>query len=957
MKQSSLSEGAMISEGLQEMQEEERDTAAALKQLESLFAQLRDAGGYPNWEQIVSSIDSQYWADPKFIEQVVDKFQHERGMSQLFGLLPLGIQADVGVQKAFFLMRDFDILRVPKSVLERCDKGLVLEYWFAPGRHAHFENFPWSLYDSKEKKKILIDQLSSKEIPPPGNVAMMNIYGSEMSLLVTSLTGKREAFEGVFTDAEWNELIRDVYDGNPDFFSYEVMGGEYKNVLQYFSTDEIRQKISRGNEYGKDRLMYRLSIPQLRAFEFGELDVEDYKAHFEATASNLTDGFSGYEEIESEDREWLLSTLKHRAILYHPDAQDFIASKLPDLLQRLPAKEVESTLSILKIFCDRVDGFSIRNFELSCDARVNILCKGILETQPAIAKLVMDQLLDRVDQFDQGENELMNIICPDEASAKIFRQLMVETGAKFNDFFAFYLDASFGREGGELKGSTLPLSERPYIIDFVRNKIPWVLSLLQTFSHRVEAGDSPEAVAQEMIAAVGEKIHTIEGGEWDNEFLTEEGIGFVTHVFPPAVGVSRHEYRGLIQTREGRQDDVPLEWESFQGKEARFALGKWDINEGEKFSDKPWELMADVVREVNQKKIVGDGDGEGNANQNVIDVGSAQVVEFGRKLLEILVKKDAALQDEALRFGYALHLARGGMKLIPAASEREEAVALFEWSKDGLRDIADAALTAYSTIDPDGFNKQIQDALKTDISPKAKKTAVRSIIGVMKSNMGQEEKTQRVKDIFQRFGVVCDTDTVFKMWEYTEDIENGAELVEKIADIVNAKLDAANAQRTHAGKLSSVISQKIMGADGPAMQRELEKWKFVEEAEGGEELVVKFRITKERVHSVVGLNMGVCVAVDQQLWNKEDFSNVVMFGEDGIARGGMHFEIVSDNGERYLSLPGINPNLTILREVNAEKVYDAMIDFSKQCAREIGARQFLFLLINISIQIVEKCKQ
>jgi len=132
-----------------------------------------------------------------------------------------------------------------------------------------------------------------------------------------------------------------------------------------------------------------------------------------------------------------------------------------------------------------------------------------------------------------------------------------------------------------------------------------------------------------------------------------------------------------------------------------------------------------------------------------------------------------------------------------------------------------------------------------------------------------------------------------------------------------------------------------LGGDADGMKHEMAKWDFIEGAEGGEERKLQFEITKKKLHAAAGMNMGVCVAVDDKLWNKREFMNVVLFADDGIARGGMHFEIVRDDSKTYLSLPGINPNMTALREVDAQKLTDAMLDFARDAARAMGAESVL----------------
>jgi hypothetical protein len=125
------------------------------------------------------------------------------------------------------------------------------------------------------------------------------------------------------------------------------------------------------------------------------------------------------------------------------------------------------------------------------------------------------------------------------------------------------------------------------------------------------------------------------------------------------------------------------------------------------------------------------------------------------------------------------------------------------------------------------------------------------------------------------------------------------------------------------------------------MQKEMAKYEFKEGAEGGVAKKLRFEVSKKLAHSVAGLNMGVCIAVDDELWNKKEFSNVILWDENGIARGGFHTEIVTEGEDKYLSLPGINPSSSLLDSVDPNQLYDGIIEYAKEMAEKIGAKGLL----------------
>ena len=260
-----------------------------------------------------------------------------------------------------------------------------------------------------------------------------------------------------------------------------------------------------------------------------------------------------------------------------------------------------------------------------------------------------------------------------------------------------------------------------------------------------------------------------------------------------------------------------------------------------------------------------------------------------------------------------------------------------EWASDSMRDTIDTALNSYRAADPNRFEQEVFEATKRELKPKARKGAVGAIAGILRSkSMLNDKKVERIRAVLEGIGLTVEGDLLADFREASEGVETDA-LHNAVDSYVGTLLEETRGVARQAGKVSSVIVSKILGGESGAMKSEMDKWAFVEGAEGGLQRKLQFEITKKRLHAVAGMNMGVCVAVDDRLWNKPEFMNVVLFADDGVARGGMHFEIVSSDGKKYLSLPGINPSLAALREVDAKKLTQAMLEYAKDCARAIEA--------------------
>jgi len=323
---------------------------------------------------------------------------------------------------------------------------------------------------------------------------------------------------------------------------------------------------------------------------------------------------------------------------------------------------------------------------------------------------------------------------------------------------------------------------------------------------------------------------------------------------------------------------------------------------------------------------------------------------MGSELLTALSKPSRFNQqkEEFLKKIYRFHRSINNVTLQSDLSTREGLLEIKEYAGDRMRDTIDILLKSFQEIDPAGYEALVKTITAVSIKKKAKKGIVRNMLAILGSiSLDADETNDRLKTVLDRFGIHVEGNILDEVLERTKHIEDDEEAEREIEAFLYAILEGAAFSR-RSGKLSVDIVSRLLGEEYKSMQEEMSKYEFVEEdvedGDGVETANFRFDISKRRAHAIAGLNSGVCVAVDEKLWEKEAFSNVIMWGdEDGkeIAMGGMHFEVVEDEGKKFLSLPGINPNLLALSTVDPEKLYDKMIEFAKESARAIGAEAVL----------------
>lgn len=545
----------------------------------------------------------------------------------------------------------------------------------------------------------------------------------------------------------------------------------------------------------------------------------------------------------------------------------------------------------------------------------------------------------------------------------IIAHIVTTKGVRANDGLLFLVGGLRGSEGGgfvDEEGQDIgwqadqafaaskesskpffktPLSQNPHLGSFLDSGMPLIDTLYKKHEAVMTDASLNPTERNQALSALQEHIRVlierVRDGKIEEADLRDDSfVGIVYHVFPPATTLDRGQYRNLLSCRQDRSADLPEAWGSLnEASEARLevARGAWVLREGERTDTNAWRSLSEAIRDVNTKPIDQWND--------------AAAALSGKRLVEALGNQKAMNKDrtDLLKAIYAFHRSANGATLTTDTSSREGLLEIKEYAGDRMKDTIDLLLKAYANADPSGYEKTVKEATTVSIQEKAKKGIFKQLLNILGTlSMDAEETNIRFKAVLDRYGIHVEGDALSEVLKVVEGIPNNDDTAQRkaVEQFLKGLLDGAAMSR-NAGKLSVDITNRLIGDDYASMQEEMGRYEFQEDAEGSKGDIFHLEVSKKRAHAVAGLNMGVCVAVDEQLWQKETFSNVILWDAEGTARGGMHFEIVEDDNKTYLSLPGINPSGSAIGQAGAEKLFDGMLSYAKEAARRIGAEAVL----------------
>ena len=413
---------------------------------------------------------------------------------------------------------------------------------------------------------------------------------------------------------------------------------------------------------------------------------------------------------------------------------------------------------------------------------------------------------------------------------------------------------------------------------------------------------APPAEAGERIAALKAEIAGLTGAIRAGEVPAAQrehalfGIA-LQRVFPPAVAATQQDYVRLVARMPDRPGDVTALFP--QGRR-----GSIELRAG------GWQLGADrsglEVFGWCEKVLPND------------DTVRVPWHELGWQLLT------AWSEDRLARPACKHELCRALLAQLPAASlptasygSAGQILAIASLAGDRLLAAVEQALVAARGDDAARCDRLIRAKLQPvpRVGPGLQKSIAGLLRAVAAGQVAADEAERRLRAQLQAFelpddplaALQADTSLLHALTARPVVIEPGKEVGRVHAELVGQELAAMN--------------------EGIA--------RVLEYRPSSEVLRLETVVTKRAVHAPIGYCTGVCVTPDLELWHKPGFLHLALFDGE-VCRGGVHLLVVVEEGRRYLTLPGINPSLALIEQVDAGALLRALLSHAQELAAAAG---------------------
>ncbi|MCF7871534.1 hypothetical protein K9L97_00715 [Candidatus Woesearchaeota archaeon] len=373
-------------------------------------------------------------------------------------------------------------------------------------------------------------------------------------------------------------------------------------------------------------------------------------------------------------------------------------------------------------------------------------------------------------------------------------------------------------------------------------------------------------------------------------------LGTLYSVFAPEVTVDRQQYKRAIQNRQDRQSDIPGELNKLSGLTVRISKGGFVLKE--EVNTQSWNNLVEAVTEINQKPI------------------HIDPAETGMHILTDFLHGDLRnKQKEYLKYIYSYNIQLGN-QLPSFSSEHETLMKYKEFIGDRLRN--DLILSLLSKAQ----EKYKNEFLVLTNTNKDYRQFAKTLFGIWKSNMNNKEN--KIIEIINSKG--------FNIQEinWPENID---------VDQINQFL-IQNSSNIIDKSLVQQIFNQLYGEQYENMQKEMTKFEFKKEGRSLTGTPFKFILTKHKMHSVAMFNFGVCVAIDDKLWNQPDMWLMIILDEEQNACGGVIYRTIQEQGNTYL-IASIQPSSSILASVSPDNLYKKIIQYSKTMVKKLGYTSLL----------------
>jgi hypothetical protein len=502
----------------------------------------------------------------------------------------------------------------------------------------------------------------------------------------------------------------------------------------------------------------------------------------------------------------------------------------------------------------------------------------------------------------------------------VLRDLVTQTGVRALDILCNLIIPAVGR--GIIQSLT---DHKESLSGFVKEVACWDADLYAAYWQIVSDSALSTAERRRRIAALRDGFTGLMSAIRSGSVSQEQEhhphfMSALAHVFPPSISVTLQAYGQLYTAMPDRPQDVSGRdpGPDLRQRVYTLARGSWQLREGAIINTAVWGSALSALRAAG-------ANGESPESSATLGwsllrswsegrLGRTEVkVAFWPRLLRLLRASGVHLPQEA-----------------GTAAQLQEIKRVFS---DRLRDAVEEALLASRQENGDRYDRMV----RVMMTPKAKvghglaKSIWRQIEAYRSGLIGAEEAARRLFHQLKSFAV--NEATLIETLEGVDSIEELRDILESIGP---REMDP------QAGREVQRIYAEVAGQEVGAMQRELfggpQRAALLEYRAASVELDLACEVTKRRAHAAVGFTEGVCVVNDLILWNNPDFLQAVFWDPDGICRGGMHVLIAENDGDRYLTLPGINPSSYLLEMVEASAVINMVCDYAWRLARVWGLK-------------------
>jgi hypothetical protein len=370
-------------------------------------------------------------------------------------------------------------------------------------------------------------------------------------------------------------------------------------------------------------------------------------------------------------------------------------------------------------------------------------------------------------------------------------------------------------------------------------------------------------------------------------------------VFPPSVTATREAWVRLADAMPDRPEDVRALWPNGHATPLEVAAGSWQLVAGEHdLSAFAWCGRA----------LPG-------------ELAPRPAAELGWEL--VTAWSEGRLAREPLK----TELTRALLALAPAEALPNAAVdsasqllAIRALAADRLSNLVELAVLAARGEDGERVDRLVQTRLAPAprIGPGLVKSLARTLDAVRSGTLATADAVKRLQG-------------QLAMFELPDDPIG---YLVAAPDLV-AALHALPARRAaiEAGKELGRIHADLVGQELAEMTATIAR--VLEYRASSQVVALDCTVTKRALHAPIGLTAGVCVASDLELWTTPGFMHLALW-LDGVCVGSVHLLVVTERGERYLALPGINPSYSLLERIEAAVVLRALLDRVRSLAREAG---------------------